>query len=137
MGAEARSSRSLRVTAPVFMRQRYFTDPKYAVPERFMGVMGFPINSKGEVEGENLALACRNAVLNMIELLQERGLSREQAYVICSVAVGLHASQVVDAPTSSCLRCCPRRFSRTIETGAHRWRGPYPINLSKSLRLPA
>jgi formamidase len=87
-----------RVTAPVFMQQRYFTDPKYAVPERFMGVMGFPINEKGEIEGENLKLACRNAVLNMIELLQERGLTREQAYVICSVAVDLHVSQVVDVP---------------------------------------
>jgi formamidase len=87
-----------RVTAPVFTQQRYFTDPKYAVPERFIGVMGFPINGKGEIEGENLRLACRNAVLNMIELLQERGFTREQAYVICSVAVDLHVSQVVDVP---------------------------------------
>jgi hypothetical protein len=34
-----------------------------------------------------LTLACRNAVLNMMELLQERGFAREQVYVICSVAV--------------------------------------------------
>lgn len=87
-----------KVTAPVFTQQRYFTDPKYAVPERFLGVMGFPINAKGDIEGENLTLACRNAVLNMIELLQERGLTREQAYVICSVGVDLHVSQVVDVP---------------------------------------
>lgn len=87
-----------KVTAPVFTQQRYFLDPKYAVPERFLGVMGLPINAKGEVEGENLTLACRNAVLNMIELLQERGFSREQAYVICSVGVDLRISQVVDIP---------------------------------------
>ena len=43
-------------------------------------------------------LACRNAVLNMIELLQERGFSREQAYIICSVAVDLRISNVVDVP---------------------------------------
>ena len=51
-----------------------------------------------EIEAENLTLACRNAVLNMMELLQERGFTREQAYVICSVAVDLLISNVVDAP---------------------------------------
>jgi formamidase len=34
----------------------------------------------------------------MIDLLQERGWSREQAYVICSVAADLRISNVVDAP---------------------------------------
>jgi formamidase len=34
----------------------------------------------------------------MIELLQERGFSRQQAYVICSVAVDLRISNVVDVP---------------------------------------
>ena len=43
-------------------------------------------------------MACRNAVLNMMSLLQERGFSREQAYVICSVAVDLRISNVVDVP---------------------------------------
>ena len=60
--------------------------------------MGMPIDAAGEIEAENLTLACRNAVLNMIELLQERGYSREQAYVICSVAVDLRVSNVVDVP---------------------------------------
>jgi len=84
--------------APVFTRQSYFTDPKFAAPERFLGVMGMPINAEGEIEAENLTLACRNAVLNMMELLQERGYSRQQAYVICSVAVDLRVSNVVDVP---------------------------------------
>ena len=87
-----------RFTAPVFSRTSYFTDPRLAAPERFLGVMGMPINTEGEIEAENLTLACRNAVLNMIELLQERGFSREQAYVICSVAVDLRVSNVVDVP---------------------------------------
>src|SRR2546429_587564 len=70
----------------------------FAAPERFLGVMAMPINAAGDIEAENLTLACRNAVLNMIELLQERGFSREQAYVICSVAVDLRVSNVVDVP---------------------------------------
>jgi formamidase len=87
-----------KFTAPVFSRQSYFADPRVAVPERFLGVMGMPIDAAGEIEAENLTLACRNAVLNMMELLQERGFSREQAYVICSVAVDLRVSNVVDVP---------------------------------------
>jgi formamidase len=87
-----------KFSAPIFTRQSYFIDPKYAVPERFLGVMGMPINAQGEIESENLTLACRNAVLNMIALLEERGFSRQQAYVICSVAVDLRISNVVDVP---------------------------------------
>jgi formamidase len=87
-----------KFSSPVFSRQSYFTDPRYGMPERFLGVMGMPINAAGEIEAENLTLACRNAVLNMMELLQERGFSREQAYVICSVAVDLRISNVVDVP---------------------------------------
>ncbi len=82
----------------VFSHKGFFADPKFAVPENFLGVMGMPINAKGEIESENLTLAARNAILNMITLLQERGYSREQAYVICSVAVDLRISNVVDVP---------------------------------------
>jgi formamidase len=84
--------------SPVFSQSRYFAEPKFAVPERFLGVMGMPIRKDGEIEAENLTLACHNAVLNMMELLQERGFSREQSYVICSVAVDLRVSNVVDVP---------------------------------------
>ena len=87
-----------KFSSPVFSRETYFTDPRFAAPERFLGVMGMPMNAAGEIEAENLTLACRNAVLNMMELLQERGFSREQAYVICSVAVDLRISNVVDVP---------------------------------------
>jgi len=47
---------------------------------------------------ENLNAACRSALLNMIALLRERGFTREQAYVVCSVAVDLRISNVVDVP---------------------------------------
>ena len=89
---------SRKFQAPVFTHEDYFADPEVAVPRRFLGVMGMPINDDGENEDENMMLACRNAVLNMMELLGERGFSREQAYVICSVAADLRIGNIVDVP---------------------------------------
>ncbi len=60
--------------------------------------MGMPIRDDGTQEGEDLTLAARNALINMIALLQERGWTKEQASVICSVAVDLKISNVVDLP---------------------------------------
>jgi len=95
---------------PVFSHSGYFADPKFAAPENFLGVMGMPINAKGEIESENLTLAARNATLNMITLLQERGFSREQAYIICSVAVDLRISNVVDVPNYVVSALLPERI---------------------------
>jgi formamidase len=83
---------------PRFQRSDYFIDPRWAAPQRFIATMGTPIDEKGVNQGENLNTACRSALLNMIALLQERGFTREQAYVICSVAVDLRISNVVDVP---------------------------------------
>ena len=83
---------------PRFQRTDYFADPRWAVPQRFIATMGMPVDEQGVNHGENLNVACRSAVLNMINLLQERGFSREQAYVISSVAVDLKISNVVDVP---------------------------------------
>ena len=60
--------------------------------------MGMPIREDGSSESGDITLATRNPVINMIDLLQERGWTREQAYVICSVAVDLRLSEVVDVP---------------------------------------
>jgi formamidase len=57
-----------------------------------------PITQDGENRAGDLTLAARNALLAMIDELQERGFSRQQAYAICSVAVDLKLSQVVDVP---------------------------------------
>ena len=44
-------------------------------------------------------MAARNALLNMIDyLMDSRGLTRQQAYCLTSVAVDLKVSQVVDVP---------------------------------------
>jgi len=37
----------------------------------------------------------------------ERGLSREQAYVLCSVAVDLRISEIVDIPNPVVSALCP------------------------------
>jgi formamidase len=83
---------------PRFAHPGYFAPPEWAVPRNFIATMGMPIREDGTQEGEDLTLAARNALLNMIELLQERGWSREQAYIICSVAVDLKVSNIVDLP---------------------------------------
>ena len=83
---------------PRFAHPDFFTKPEWAVPRNFIATMGMPINADGSNDGGNITLAARNAVIQMIDLLQERGWTREQAYIICSVAVDLKISNVVDVP---------------------------------------
>jgi len=57
------------------------------------------LSMRGEVqESEDVTLAARNALLAMIDHLLQRGFNRQQAYAICSVAVDLRVSEVVDVP---------------------------------------
>lgn len=83
---------------PRFAHPGYFAPPEWAAPRDFIATMGMPVREDGTQEGEDLTLAARNALIQMIQLLQERGFSREQAYVICSVAVDLRISNAVDLP---------------------------------------
>lgn len=49
--------------------------------------------------GPDLYEGSRQAIRSMVNhLVAERGLSREEAYVLCSVAVDLRISEIVDAP---------------------------------------
>lgn len=49
--------------------------------------------------GPDLFAASQQAIRYMIDhLVRERGLSREQAYILCSVTVDLKISEIVDAP---------------------------------------
>ena len=86
------------ISWPRFSHPGYFNSPEWAAPRNFIATVGMPIREDGANEGEDLTLAARNALLNMIDLLQERGWTRHQAYVICSVAVDLKISNVVDLP---------------------------------------
>jgi formamidase len=86
------------IRGPMFERASYFTAPSIGMPERFTATMGMPIDDQGVNRDGDLNLATRNALLAMIRLLEERGFTRQQAYVICSVAVDLKISNVVDVP---------------------------------------
>lgn len=87
------------------------------IPSRsFYATTGFPIKEEGEVPpdmrylesakvaglqnlSKDVSLAARNALLEMIDYISETyGYTREQAYLICSVAVDLRIGQLVDAP---------------------------------------
>jgi formamidase len=87
-----------RIVWPRFAHPGYFAPPESALPRNFIATMGMPITPEGRNENCDITLAARNAVIEMIKLLEERGWSREQAYVICSVAVDLRVSNVVDVP---------------------------------------
>ena len=85
-------------------------------PSSFHQTVGMPLKAGGEVPpyhtyldaeelpalenlSEDLTLAARHALLQMIEHIQRvHGLTAEQAYILSSVAVDLRVGQVVDVP---------------------------------------
>jgi formamidase len=89
---------------------------KKLAPSSFYAVTGLSLKPEGDVPifdtylggqkiaplanlSEDLTLAARNATLNMINfLVKTKGLTREQAYILTSVAVDLNIAQVVDVP---------------------------------------
>ena len=84
---------------PVFSHSGYFADPKIAVPENFLGVMGMPINvRRRDREREPDARRPQRDTQHDRRCFRSAAITREQAYVICSVAVDLRMSNVVDVP---------------------------------------
>ena len=89
---------------------------KRIAPKRFHAVVGYPLKPKGLVPpthayldgvkigpltnlSEDLTLAARDALLAMVGWLTDnKGLTREQAYCLASVAVDLRISNLVDTP---------------------------------------
>ena len=85
-------------------------------PTRYYQTLGIPLKEKGEIPpshaylnsnkfvhlanvSEDLVVSARHALLQMIDyLVAEHGLTKEQAYILCSVAVDLRVGQVVDVP---------------------------------------
>jgi len=96
-------------------RQR---DPSYALPGHahhgapgvhgaygvtpsrgYYATTGMSVRSDGRAESEDITLAARNALINMIDYIADAySMTREQAYCLASVAVDLRISQVVDVP---------------------------------------
>ena len=92
--AAARGIRDLQ-----FARDDYVVSPEFAAPRRFFATTGLSVTRDGDNRPEDLTLAARNALLNMIDHLgHEGGWSRQQAYALCSVAVDLKVSELVDVP---------------------------------------
>jgi formamidase len=84
------------------------TEPTPASGRRYLVTTGLPLEADGTGRDMDLLLAARNAVRAMIDwLVAERGLSRQQAYVLCSVAVDLRIAEVVDVPNPVVTARCP------------------------------
>ena len=83
---------------PRFAREDYYLPPEFAAPRRFYATTDISVTRDGVDQSENVTLATRNALLNMIDHLTERGWTPQQGYSICSVAVDLKLSRVVDVP---------------------------------------
>jgi formamidase len=94
-------------------------------PDKFHATIGYPLKAAGEVPpshtyldkekiapltnlSEDLTLAARNAALEMIDwLTRTKGLTRQQAYVVTSVACDLRVGNVVDLPNYTVSMICP------------------------------
>jgi formamidase len=119
MDATVRVKIAVRKGMAAFVRQPHFEGGdqlKRLEPPKFYATVGFPIKEGGKVTpyhqyldgvrigplmnlSEDVTLAARDSLLQMIEwLAREKKFSREQAYILCSVAVDLRISNLVDVP---------------------------------------
>jgi formamidase len=119
MDATVRVKIEVRKGLAAFVRQPHFeggNQLKRLEPDKFYATVGFPIKESGKVTpyhqyldgvrigplmnlSEDVTLAARDALLQMIEwIVREKKLTREQAYVLSSVAVDLRISNLVDVP---------------------------------------
>jgi len=92
-------ARSRKIHDVQYFCEDYFAPPEYATPRRFFATTGQSCTRDGVAYSENVTLAAKNALLNMIDhLASSRGYTEQQAYTICSVAVDLRISELVDVP---------------------------------------
>ncbi len=119
MGAKVTVVTEVRKGLGAFVKVPHFEGGdqlKALEPAAFYATTGFPLKKAGEVPAyatyidgerigpltnlsEDLTLAARNALLEIIDyMVREKGLTREQAYVVSSVAVDLRIGQLVDVP---------------------------------------
>ncbi|MBI3990307.1 MAG: acetamidase/formamidase family protein, partial [candidate division NC10 bacterium] len=102
-----------------FIRQPHYEGGdqlKQLEPSQFYATVGFPIKPEGKVTpyhqyldgvrigplmnlSEDVTLAARDALLQMVDwLAKNKGLTKEQAYCLASVAVDLRIGNLVDVP---------------------------------------
>ena len=110
---EVRKGQGARITQPHYEGGDQL---KRLAPSKFYATVGYPIKPKGLVPpthaylngtkigplsnlSEDVTLAARDALLQMVEWIhRNKGLTREQAYVLSSVAVDLRIGNLVDVP---------------------------------------
>jgi formamidase len=103
---------------------------KQLEPDKFYATVGYPLKKAGEVPpqhkyldsaklpaltnlNEDLVVAARNALNEMIDwLVKTRGYTRQQAYIITSVACDLRIGNVVDVPNYAVSTICPLEIFR-------------------------
>lgn len=113
VSTEIREGLGAQVKAPQFEGGDQL---KALAPEKFYATTGIPIKKAGEIPpyhtylnsevleplsnlSEDLTLAARYALIDMVDyLVANHGLTREQAYVVASVAADLRIGQLVDVP---------------------------------------
>lgn len=103
--ATARLRVSLRRAGETRWRPRFpmieFTDRGPTAPRPCVATTGIPIDDSGANASLDITLAARRALLELIDwLVATRGLTREQAYTLGSVAADLRISEAVNVPNA-------------------------------------
>ncbi|MEY3790746.1 MAG: hypothetical protein RLZ09_1582 [Pseudomonadota bacterium] len=128
MGAIVTVETSIRKGMASVVKQPMFeggSQIKKLEPDTFHAVVGYPLKAAGEVPPQwtyldsakikpltnlsnDVTLAARNSLINMIDWLKTtKGLTKEQAFVVTSVACDLRISNVVDVPNYAVTTICP------------------------------
>jgi len=128
MGAVVTVETSIRKGMASVVKQPMFeggSQIKKLEPDSFHAVVGYPLKAAGEVPPQwtyldsakikpltnlsnDVTLAARNSLINMIDWLKTtKGLTKEQAFVVTSVACDLRISNVVDVPNYAVTTICP------------------------------
>jgi formamidase len=78
-----------------------YEEPPSPAPRRFVATTGVSVDLEGRNGFLDVLAAATNAMDELVDyLLQERGLSPNQAYVLVSVAADLKISEIVDVPNA-------------------------------------
>jgi formamidase len=87
----------------------------------YVATTGLSVYADAGGRAEDLNAAARAALRNMIQLLgAEYGFTRQQAYALCSVAVDLKVSELVDAPNFVVSAMLPLEVLGELPTGPPR-----------------
>jgi formamidase len=79
--------------------ERDHAGPAAAESGPYFATTGISVDAEGVNHGEDVTVAARDALREMLDhLVRERGLTRQQAYTLCSVAVQLRISALPDIP---------------------------------------